>query len=61
MFAALARKLSALFVTTEEQGRDTYLSSSVDFADFEHRLRCVETDHHPFTLYSAGAPHHSRY
>lgn len=57
MFANLAKKLSALFITTEEQQRDTYLASSVDFADLEHRLRYLETDHHPFTLYSAGAPH----
>jgi hypothetical protein len=60
MFATLAKKLNALFVTTEEQERDAYLASSVDFADLERRIQHLETDHHPFTLYSASAPHEWR-
>ncbi|MGA7779468.1 MAG: DUF3563 family protein [Paraburkholderia sp.] len=57
MFANLAKKFSALFVVTEEQEREAYLASSIDFADLERRMSILETDHHPFTLYSAGAPH----
>ncbi|MGF6760866.1 hypothetical protein P3T24_001178 [Paraburkholderia sp. GAS33] len=56
MFANLAKRLSALFVRTEEQQRDTYLASSADFVDLEHRMHVVETSHHPFTLYSSSTP-----
>ncbi|WP_297354786.1 DUF3563 family protein [Paraburkholderia sp.] len=56
MFANLAKRLNALFVHTEEQQRDTYLASSADFVDLEHRMYVVETSHHPFTLYSSSAP-----
>jgi hypothetical protein len=57
MFANFAKRLGALFVNTEELQRDTYLASSTDFVDLEHRMYVVETAHYPFTLYSAGAPH----
>jgi hypothetical protein len=57
MFANFAKRLGALFVNTEELQRDTYLASSTDFVDLEHRMYVVETAHYPFTLYSASAPH----
>jgi hypothetical protein len=57
MFAYLAKKLNDLLVVTEEQERETYLAGSADFADLERRMNILETDHHPFTLYSVGAPH----
>jgi hypothetical protein len=56
MFANFAKRLGALFVNTEEQQRDTYLASSTDYVDLEHRIHVVETAHYPFTLYSASAP-----
>ena len=57
MFANLAQRFNTLFVNTEEHERDTYLASSADLVDLEHRLHVVETSHHPFTLYSPSAPH----
>ena len=58
MFAKLTKTLSEFFVTTEDQERDAYLASSVDFADLEHRIHAFEMNHHPITLYSysSGAP-----
>ena len=56
MFANFAKRLSALFVNTEEQERDTYLASSADLVDLDHRMDVVETSHHPSTLYSSSAP-----
>ncbi|MGA3246625.1 MAG: DUF3563 family protein [Paraburkholderia sp.] len=56
MFASFMKRLGTLFVNTEEQERDTYLASSADYVDLEHRAYVVETAHHPFTLYSSGAP-----
>lgn len=55
MFAEFARKIGALFVTTEEYERDTYLASSVDFADLEHRMHIVETNRYPVRCYSSAA------
>jgi hypothetical protein len=56
MFASFAKRLGALFINTEEQERDTYLASSADYVDLEHRIYLVETAHYPFTLYSSSAP-----
>lgn len=56
MFANLAKRLSALFVSTEEQERDNYLAASADFVDLNHRIQMLEMNHQPFTLYSSGAP-----
>ena len=56
MFAEFARKIGALFVTMEEYERDTYLASSVDFADLEHRMQSVESNAYPARSYSSGAP-----
>jgi len=56
MFAKFAKTLSEFFVTTEDQERESYLASSVDFADLEHRIHAFEMNHQPITLYSNGAP-----
>ena len=56
MFAKFAKTLSEIFVTTEDQERESYLASSVDFADLEHRIHAFEMNHQPITLYSNGAP-----
>jgi hypothetical protein len=57
MFAYLANRLHALFVTTEERDRDAYLAESVDFADLERRIHYLEMNHQPYALYSSGVPH----
>jgi hypothetical protein len=56
MFAKFSKTLSEFFVTTEDQERESYLASSVDFADLEHRIHTFEMNHQPITLYSNGAP-----
>ncbi|MFL9991252.1 hypothetical protein PQR34_06990 [Paraburkholderia sediminicola] len=56
MFAKFSKKLSEFFVTTEDQERESYLASSVDFADLNHRIHAFEMNHQPITLYSNGAP-----
>jgi hypothetical protein len=60
MFAEFARKIGALFVTTEEYERDTYLAPSVDFADLEHRLHIVETVAYPVCCYSSAVSRNVR-
>jgi hypothetical protein len=57
MFANLAKRLSAFFVTTEDQERDAYLASSADLADLERRMYSMETNYYPYSLYSSGAQH----
>jgi hypothetical protein len=56
MFAKFTKALSKFFVTTEDHERESYLASSVDFADLEHRIHGLEMNHQPITLYSNGAP-----
>jgi hypothetical protein len=56
MFASIAQKLKTLFMSTEDQERDAYLASSVDFVDLEYRLHMLEMSHQPYSLYSSGAP-----
>ncbi len=56
MFVKFAKTLSEFLVTTEDQERESYLASSVDFADLEHRIHAFEMNHQPITLYSNGAP-----
>jgi hypothetical protein len=56
MFAKFAKTLGEFLVTTEDQERESYMASSVDFADLEHRIHAFEMNHQPMTLYSNGAP-----
>ncbi|QIE30135.1 hypothetical protein SBC1_75380 (plasmid) [Caballeronia sp. SBC1] len=56
MFVKFSKTLSEFLVTTEDQERESYLASSVDFADLEHRIHAFEMNHQPITLYSNGAP-----
>ncbi|SDG23527.1 DUF3563 family protein [Paraburkholderia phenazinium] len=56
MFGKFSKALSEFFIATEDQKRECYLASSVDFADLEHRMHAFEMNHQPFTLYSNGAP-----
>ena len=60
MFTELAKKLSALLITTEDHEREAYLASSVDLVDLEHRIKVVETHADPVRWYSASTPHEGR-
>jgi hypothetical protein len=60
MFAELAKKLSALLITTEDHERESYLASSVDLVDLEHRINVVETHADPARWYSSSTPHEWR-
>jgi Protein of unknown function (DUF3563). len=60
MFPELAKKLSALLITTEDHEREAYLASSVDLVDLEHRINVAETHADPVRWYSASTPHEGR-
>ena len=57
MFAEWTKKLGALFVATEDYERDTWLASSVDLADLEHRIHNFEMHADPMRWYASGALH----
>ena len=58
MFAEFVQKLGALFVTTEEYQRNTYLASPIDLADLDNRMKNVETIVYPLRDYLSTARHH---
>ncbi|MFB9127879.1 DUF3563 family protein [Paraburkholderia dipogonis] len=60
MFTELAKKLSALLITTEDHEREAYLASSVDLVDLEHRINVAETHADPVRWYGASTPHEGR-
>ncbi|ACD19121.1 DUF3563 family protein [Paraburkholderia phytofirmans] len=60
MFTELAKKLSALLITTEDHEREAYLASSVDLVDLEHRINVAETHADPVRWYAGSTPHDGR-
>jgi hypothetical protein len=49
-----------LLITTEDHERESYLASSVDLVDLEHRINVVETHADPARWYVSSTPHEWR-